>query len=217
MLRRIRPGRSGGSVHWADHGACGSAGAAGRPDRWQPGGLDRARSPPPAVAGRLLDEALALWRGEAYAEWGPDSWAGAEIARLGELRLLARELAMRFRLAAGEAHEVGLAAEALVHEHPLREEGWRLLALALWATGRQGDALAALRRAASVCAEELGLDLGPGLVELERAILAQDLGVLSAAVPAGPRTVSPGVVAVGRTEAVIPPGAGGGVPPETVP
>ncbi|MFD6109789.1 BTAD domain-containing putative transcriptional regulator [Streptomyces yangpuensis] len=143
----------------------------------------RARAVSCAEAGPLLDEALGLWRGEAYGEWGPGSWAGAEIARLDELRLMAHELAMASSLGAGRPHEVVPAAEAHVRRHPLREEGWRLLALSLWATGRQGDALAALRRAAAVCAEELGLDLGARLVDLEGAILRGDLDVLSAAVP----------------------------------
>ncbi|MFD3557356.1 BTAD domain-containing putative transcriptional regulator [Streptomyces goshikiensis] len=144
----------------------------------------RARSVSFAQAGPLLDQALGLWRGEAYAEWGPESWAGAEIARLDELLLMAQESAMESRLGDGRPHEVVPAAEAHVRRHPLREEGWRLLALGLWATGRQADALAALRRAAAVWVEELGLDLGAGLVELERAILSGDLGVLSAAAPA---------------------------------
>ncbi|MFF2191801.1 ATP-binding protein [Streptomyces sp. NPDC058157] len=154
-------------------------------DAWRfESAVARARAVSCAEAGPLLDEALGLWRGEAYGEWGPGSWAGVEIARLDELLLMAHELAMASSLGVGRPHEVVPAAEAHVRRHPLREEGWRLLALSLWATGRQGDALAALRRAAAVCAEELGLDLGARLVELERAILRGDLDVLSAAVPA---------------------------------
>ncbi|MFE2877688.1 BTAD domain-containing putative transcriptional regulator [Streptomyces roseus] len=146
----------------------------------------RARSAPALEAALLLDEALGLWRGDAYAEWGPNSWAGGEIARLVELRLAAQEFVLECRLAAGRAHEVVPVAEAHVRCHPLREEGWRLLALGLWATGRRGDALGALRRAAAVCAEELGLDLGARLAELERAILHQDLDALAACVPPAP-------------------------------
>ncbi|MFB6810360.1 AAA family ATPase [Streptomyces sp. NPDC056387] len=110
---------------------------------------------------------------------------------------MAHELAMASSLGVGRPHEVVPTAEAHVRRHPLREEGWRLLALSLWATGRQGDALAALRRAAAVCAEELGLDLGARLVELERAILRSDLDVLSAAVPA-PATPSTSLSLVER-------------------
>lgn len=146
--------------------------------------VHRARSAPPAEAVRLLEGALRLWRGEAYADWDGEPWAVAETARLTELRLTAQEMAMAAGLGAGCAQEVLSTAEAHVRSHPLREEGWRLLALGLWATGRQGDALAALRRAAAVCAEELGLDSGPALLELEQAILTRRTEVLHAAVPA---------------------------------
>ncbi|MFG2483122.1 ATP-binding protein [Streptomyces virginiae] len=178
------------------------------------------RSAPSAEAGRLLDEALGLWRGEAYGEWGLDSWASAEITHLNELRLMAQELAMECSLGAGKPHDVVLSAEAHVSRHPLREEGWRLLALGLWATGRQGDALAALRRAAAVCAEELGLDPGARLVELERAILRRDLDVLSAAVPPTPRAVAAlhGPPVGGDPDpAAAPPTPHGESPPEGTP
>ncbi|MFF4456940.1 BTAD domain-containing putative transcriptional regulator [Streptomyces goshikiensis] len=66
---------------------------------------------------------------------------------------MAQEPAVESRLGDGRPHEVVPAAEAHVRRHPLREEGWRLLALGLWATGRQADALAALRRAAAVWVE----------------------------------------------------------------
>ena len=57
-----------------------------------------------------------------------------------------------------------LAAEVLTREYPLREEGWRLLAMGLYATGRQADALSALRRARDILADELGMDPGPALL-----------------------------------------------------
>ena len=63
--------------------------------------------------------------------------------------------------------------EALVAEEPLREERWRLLVLALYRAHRQADALAALRRARTSLAEELGVDPGPALRELEAEVLAQ--------------------------------------------
>ncbi|MEU4953848.1 BTAD domain-containing putative transcriptional regulator [Streptomyces lavendulae] len=158
--------------------------AADAVDAWSfEAAVGRSRSLPAEEAGPLLDGALGLWRGEAYAEWAGEPWAAAETARLNELRLMAQELSLAAALGAGRPQEAVPAAEAYVRSHPLREEGWRLLALGLWATGRQGDALAALRRAGAVCAEELGLDLGPGLVELERAILTRQLDVLAAAVP----------------------------------
>nr|MDT0513939.1 BTAD domain-containing putative transcriptional regulator [Streptomyces sp. DSM 41633] len=108
-------------------------------DAWRfESAVRRARAVSCAEAGPLLDEALGLWRGDAYGEWGPGSWADGEIARLDELLLMAHELAMASSLGVGRPHEVVPTAEAHVRRHPLREEGWRLLALSLWATGRPG-------------------------------------------------------------------------------
>jgi DNA-binding SARP family transcriptional activator len=134
----------------------------------------------PEQARRLLEQALGLWRGGAYAEFAAEPWATAEAGRLDQLRLVARELLVDVSLHSGPAAEVVPQAELLAHQEPLREERWRLLALALWASGRQADALAALRRARRVLADELGLDPGPGLVELEQAILAQRVDLLPA-------------------------------------
>jgi DNA-binding SARP family transcriptional activator len=64
--------------------------------------------------------------------------------------------------------------EALVHEHVLRERFWELLMLALYRSGRQPEALRAFQDLRSRLGEELGLDPSPGLVELERAIVAHD-------------------------------------------
>ncbi|GIH29266.1 ATPase AAA [Acrocarpospora phusangensis] len=135
----------------------------------------------PAAARKALGEALGLWRGEAFAEVADEEWAIAESVRLGEIRLGAQELLVEVTLRSAPAIEAVPGAELLTRRHPLREESWRLLALALWGSGRQADALAALRRARHILAEELGLDPGPALAELEQAILGQDLSVLTAA------------------------------------
>ncbi|WP_405884592.1 AAA family ATPase [Streptomyces sp. NBC_01136] len=154
-------------------------------DAWRfEASVQQARTAPQAEARRLLEEALEWWNGAAYGEWADEEWAEAEVARLGELHLVARELAITATLATGAPREAVPAAEALVREHPLREEGWRLLTLALWASGRRADAVAELRRAAGVMADELGLGLGDALAELERAVLAGRTEVLHAAVPA---------------------------------
>ncbi|MFD4132197.1 BTAD domain-containing putative transcriptional regulator [Streptomyces goshikiensis] len=142
--------------------------------------LDRA----PDRARRLLREALALWQGQAYAETADEPWSHAEITRLDELRLAARELDLAAGLRVGDSAGVVARAALLTRDEPLREEGWRLHALALWAAGRQADALSALRRARAVLAEEAGLDPGAALVGLERAILAQDDRVLRQATAA---------------------------------
>ncbi len=110
----------------------------------------------------LLDDVLGLWRGPAYAEFADEDWARAEADRLNELRLLANVRRAEAALALGQAAEVVPELEAQVAGHPLREDGWRLLAAALYASGRQGDALAALRRAKDVLRTELGVDPGRG-------------------------------------------------------
>ncbi|WP_203987273.1 BTAD domain-containing putative transcriptional regulator [Virgisporangium aurantiacum] len=120
-----------------------------------------------------LAEALRLWRGPAFAEVADEPWAAPEAARLAELRVVARERLIEATIRAGAPAEAVPAAQVLTGEHPLREEAWRLLALALYATGRQADALAALREARRILADELGIDPGPGLNDLEAAILTQ--------------------------------------------
>jgi len=120
-----------------------------------------------------LEEALGWWRGPAYAEFADEPWARAERTRLAELRLHAVERQAEARLAVGLAAEAVPDLDAHVTEHPWREDAWRLLALALYRTGRQGDALAVLRRARTLLVERLGLDPGPGLRRLEADILRQ--------------------------------------------
>jgi DNA-binding SARP family transcriptional activator len=139
-----------------------------------------ARDAMPADAG-LLREALDLWRGPAYAEFTDHVWAADESARLEELRYEARELSALSLLRGGAAAAAAVEAEKLTRERPFREEGWRLLVLALWAVDRQADALAALRRVRALLREELGIDPGPRLVELESAVPAQRRAVLEAA------------------------------------
>jgi DNA-binding SARP family transcriptional activator len=124
-----------------------------------------------ALAG--LDAALALWRGPAYAEFADAGWAKAEIRRLDELHLLAGERRAEALLALGRAAEVIPDLDAQVKAEPWRENGWRLLALALYRVGRQSDALAALRQARQALAGEFGLDPGPELRQLESDVLAQ--------------------------------------------
>ena len=87
--------------------------------------------------------------------------------RLGELRAVARERLMAAHLALGRSAMLVADLEAMVAEEPLREERWRLLALALYRSHRQAAALEALRRARTVLADELGVDPGPALRELE--------------------------------------------------
>ncbi|MEU6795145.1 BTAD domain-containing putative transcriptional regulator [Nonomuraea wenchangensis] len=139
---------------------------------------------PQSARGRL-EKALGLWRGTPYSDFADQQWAEAEVNRLTELRLVARERHADTGLRLGLHAETVPDLEALTTEHPLREEGWRLLALGLYRCGRQGDALAALRRARNILADELGIDPGPALRKLESDILAQS-PELDLALPARP-------------------------------
>ncbi|WP_433476768.1 BTAD domain-containing putative transcriptional regulator [Spirillospora sp. CA-142024] len=151
--------------------------------------LDRARTvTDPRAARSRLAEALGLWQGPAFAEVVDEPWAAAETARLNELRLVATELHVAAGLRIGDPAAVVPGAERLTRDEPLREEGWRLYALALWSSGRQADALAALRRARGIFADELGLDPGPDLTALEEAILTQRTDVMRETVPPPPPT-----------------------------
>ncbi|MFJ9338577.1 BTAD domain-containing putative transcriptional regulator [Streptomyces sp. NPDC101733] len=155
-------------------------------------GVSRARlDEAPHEARALVEQALALWRGSAYADAADERWSHAEILRLDELRSAARELQIRAGLRGPDPSGKVAEAALLTREEPLREEGWRLHALALLAAGRQADALATLRRAREVLAEEAGLDPGAALVALERAILAQEDGPLREARGAEPRGAAP--------------------------
>ncbi|MBA4861125.1 winged helix-turn-helix domain-containing protein [Streptomyces sp. PSKA54] len=129
---------------------------------------------PPTRALEQLQAALDMWRGPAYAEFVQENWARGERSRLAELRLQAVEQQAQARLALGLAAEAVPDLDAHLAEHPWREEAWRLLALALYRAGRQADALAVLRRARAILADELGLDPGPELRRLETDILTQD-------------------------------------------
>lgn len=135
--------------------------------------VDSAAGLAPAEAICTLDDALRLWRGPAYADYLGEPWVEAEVLRLTELRAVARERRLETRLELGDAAVVIGELEALVAEDPLREERWRLLALALYRAQRQAGALAALRRARETLAEELGVDPGPALRALEAEVLAQ--------------------------------------------
>jgi ABC-type transport system substrate-binding protein/DNA-binding SARP family transcriptional activator len=136
--------------------------------------LEEARGQQPAQAAERLRAALALWRGEALADFRYDSFAREEIRRLEELRLSALEERIESDLALGRHEDVLSELESLVRANPLRERLQGQLMLALYRCGRQADALEGYRAARRRLVEELGLEPSPDLQRLEQAILAHD-------------------------------------------
>jgi DNA-binding SARP family transcriptional activator len=122
----------------------------------------------------LLRRALDLWRGPALAEFAAAPFARAAAQRLAELRLSALEQRLEADLELGEHARVIAELEALVDHEPLREQPRRQLMLALYRSGRQADALARFREGRRALVEQLGIEPGPALQELERAILRHD-------------------------------------------
>src|SRR6266516_3148203 len=125
-------------------------------------------------AAGLLRAALDLWRGDALADFPGVAAARSAATRLDELRLAALEDRIEVDLGLGRQAQVIGELQALVDREPLRERLHAQLMRALYATGRQADALAAYQRAREVLAERAGLDPGPDLRRLEARLLAQD-------------------------------------------
>jgi YVTN family beta-propeller protein len=127
----------------------------------------------PARAADHLREALSLWRGPALADLAQEPFAMAPAHRLEDLRLTTLEDRIEADLALGRhGHLVG-ELETLVAQHPYRERFRNQHMRALYASGRQADALAAFE-AARRSLDELGLEPGEPLKDLQRRILLHD-------------------------------------------
>ena len=136
--------------------------------------IDEAHAAPVARQATMLSAALALWRGPALADFTYDPFAQRPITALEELRTQAIEDRIEADLALGRAGELVPELEQLIHDHPFRERLRGSLMVALYRSGRQAAALQAYHDARSLLAEELGLEPGLALRELETAILRQD-------------------------------------------
>jgi WD40 repeat protein/DNA-binding SARP family transcriptional activator/tRNA A-37 threonylcarbamoyl transferase component Bud32 len=134
----------------------------------------RSLSTDPAGAVALLRKALGLWRGSALADLAGDSALHPEITRLEQLRLAAIEDRIEAEQALGHSEELTPELEVLVFEYPLRERLWGQLMVALYRSGRQGEALAAYQRAREVLGEELGIDPSLELRQVHERVLRQD-------------------------------------------
>ena len=135
--------------------------------------------------------ALAMFHGQILSSAGEGEWVVPYRARLEEVRLGLIEGQLAARLDLGASGEVIGELEALVSVHPMREGLWGLLMVALYRDGRQADALATYQRVRNKLADELGLDPGLQLQQLEHQILVHDtsLGVAYSTVRGlGPET-----------------------------
>ncbi|GGK52285.1 BTAD domain-containing putative transcriptional regulator [Nocardia camponoti] len=134
-----------------------------------------------AGAATLFATALREWSGRALTDLAGLSFADSFATAMEEERLVAVSARVDAEIACGRASSVIGELVALTNENPLREPLWGQLITALYLSGRQADALEACRRVRTVLADELGIDPGPGLIELERSVLRQEplnLGVV---------------------------------------
>lgn len=125
-------------------------------------------------ASGLLSSGLSLWRGRPLADLEFEPFARVEVERLEELRLAAVEERIEAELAGGRHAVLVPELEGLVEEHPLRERLRGQLMIALYRAGRQAEALETYRTGRALLSEELALEPGPQLRELEQAILRHD-------------------------------------------
>ena len=164
-----------------------ATGAAGYQLTVQPGELDADRFDAGVAEGRsalahgnperasaLLDEALTLWRGPPLADLTFEAFAQADIARLEEQRLAALETRVTADLEAGRHEALVGELRQLVADHPTRERLSGQLMIALYRCGRQAEALQAYQDARRRLVEDLGVEPGPALRELQDAVLRQD-------------------------------------------
>jgi DNA-binding SARP family transcriptional activator/tetratricopeptide (TPR) repeat protein len=134
-----------------------------------------ARAADPAAAAAAYREALAQWRGSALADVTDGSRAlRAQADRLDEHRLLVWECALEVELACGRHAQIVAELRGVAAAHPWRENLCRLNMLALYRSGRQADALAAYRDLRTAMVDQLGVEPGPELRELERRVLVAD-------------------------------------------
>jgi predicted ATPase/DNA-binding SARP family transcriptional activator len=151
--------------------------------------LGRARmAAGPRARAALLTQALGLWRGGAFADFGDQLFTQAAIGRLEEERLVALEEQAEARLELGDHAQLAGELAVLVARHPLRERLRAAQLTALYRAGRPSEALESYRELRQRLAGELGLDPGPELTALQQAILVQDPALRA---PAGAPVVVP--------------------------
>ncbi|HEY2130741.1 MAG TPA: BTAD domain-containing putative transcriptional regulator [Streptosporangiaceae bacterium] len=129
------------------------------------------------AAWEVLSEALALWRGSPLVDVPSNVLITAEVPRLDALRMQAQEWRMDAGLAQGRHSELVGELTQLAVDHPWRERFHAQLMLALYRCGRQAEALAAYQRTRRMLVDELGVEPGRELRDLQAGILAGDPGL----------------------------------------
>ncbi|MEA2024692.1 MAG: BTAD domain-containing putative transcriptional regulator [Actinomycetota bacterium] len=155
----------------------------------------------PGDAASKIAEALELWRGEPLAEFEYDDFAQPIRSELAERKLALEETRVEAQLALGDNEGAVALLRPLIDNHPYREGLYALLMTALYRSGRQVDALAVYQEARDLLLEDLGVDPGPGLSQLEHQILTQAPGLLPPAAPGVGHNLPPDVPLVGRSDA----------------
>jgi DNA-binding SARP family transcriptional activator len=117
--------------------------------------------------------AIGLWRGDPLGNVVPGQFLEAEVRRLNEARVDALEDCIDVELACGYHQALTFELERLAADHPLRERLWAQRVLALYRCGRQSEALRVCNRIRRRLADEVGVEPGPALRHLERAVLEQ--------------------------------------------
>ena len=149
-------------------------------------------SPDPERRAALLHEALELWRDEPLPELRAEPFSSAAVAQLEQLRLRALEERIDADLALGRDATLVTELEALVAEHPYREGLRAQLMLTLYRSGRQAGALDVYQAGRRALQDDLGLEPGKELRDLEAAILRQDEALsVARSVPAEPEPEQP--------------------------
>jgi predicted ATPase/DNA-binding SARP family transcriptional activator len=162
----------------------------------------RLAEPDHAAAADMFRGALRMWRGPALADVADAPFAAPAIARLSGLRLAATEERIDADLALGLGVELVPEIEELTSEHPLRERLRGQLMRALYAAGRQADALGVFEDTRQLLAAQLGVDPSPALSDVHLAILRAELPAPHSPAPARRRSNLPAQLTtfVGRDE-----------------
>ncbi|HTN22964.1 MAG TPA: BTAD domain-containing putative transcriptional regulator [Solirubrobacteraceae bacterium] len=159
-------------------------------------------------AATLLHEALALWRGPALADLAYEAALQSEASRLEDRRLATLKDRIDADLGCGRAADLTAELETLVSQHPLRERLRAQQMLALYRAGRQADALQVYGDARRTLVDELGIEPGPELRRLERAVLDQDPALDGPSARRAPRLQSPTIARARRHPRALMAGGG---------